>query len=77
MFGRKPKLPIYISNLIYRKRDSKSVSKYINDLGKIMKSAYELVNKNTKESQEKQKESYDQKTRRVEIQKGDRVLVKL
>jgi hypothetical protein len=76
MFGREPNLPIDIEFGL-RREDSKSVSKYINDLRKNMKSAYELVNRNTQKSQQKQKEGYDQRTRGAEIQKGDRVLLKL
>lgn len=42
-----------------------------------MKSAYELVTRNMKKSQEKQKEGYDQRIRGAEIRTGDRVLVKI
>lgn len=42
-----------------------------------MKSAYELVTRNMKKSQEKQKEGYDQRVRGAEIRAGDRVLVKI
>ncbi|XP_062578027.1 adenylate cyclase, terminal-differentiation specific-like [Saccostrea cucullata] len=42
-----------------------------------MKAAYELVNKITKKSQERQKEIYDRRTTNAEIQLGDRVLVKI
>ena len=76
MFGREPNLPIDIEFGLQRE-DSKSVSKYIDDLRKNMKSAYELVNRNTQKSQQKQKEGYDQRTRGAEIRKGDRVLVKI
>ena len=76
MFGRNPRLAID-DEFGINKTEWKSTSKYINDLKENMKAAYELVNKNTKRAQEKQKEGYDQRVRGAEIRTGDRVLVKI
>lgn len=76
MFGRNPRLAID-EEFCLQKTEWKSTSKYINNLKKNMKSAYELVTRNMKKSQEKQKEGYDQRVRGAEIRAGDRVLVKI
>lgn len=59
-----------------QKTEWKSASKYTNNLKENMKSAYELVTRNMKKSQEKQKEGYDQRVREAEIRTDDIVLVK-
>lgn len=76
MFGRNPRLAID-EEFGLQKTEWKSTSKYINNLKENMKSAYELVTRNMKKSQEKQKEGYDQRVRGAEIRAGDRVLVKI
>jgi hypothetical protein len=77
MFGREPKLPVDIAFDIGNK-EKKSIPKYVvEELMKRMKDAYELAFQAAEEVREKQGKYYDLKGRLVNVQPGDRVLVKI
>ena len=77
MFGREPNLPIDLVFGLDNEHKSTSTSKYIEDLQQRLENAYDIANIAIKNSQSRQKYNYDLKTKGVNLQIGDRVLVKV
>ena len=76
MFGRHPKLPIDLAFGL--KRDIKQPTrKYISELRDRLSHAYKLAAEASRQAQAKQKDNYDIRIRGADVQKGDRVLVKI
>ena len=76
MFGREPRLPVDIAFGI-GDQEKKSLPKYVEELRKRMKDAYELAFQAAEKARKKQGKYYDLKVRGVNVQPGDRVLVKI
>jgi hypothetical protein len=77
MFGREPSLPIDLVFGLDKNEKSKSVSTYVKNLREKLTSACRIANTAIKNSQVPQKANYDQKTKGVALNVGDRVLVKV
>ena len=78
MFGREPKLPIDVAFGIENQLERKQpTSKYSEHLKKKLQISYELAQKHSKSSQERQKHNYDTKVRGATLHVGDKVLVKI
>jgi hypothetical protein len=75
MFVREPKLPVDIAFGIGDQE--KSLPKYVEELRKIMKDAYELEFQAAEKAWKKEGKYYDLKVRGVNVQPGDRTLVKI
>jgi hypothetical protein len=76
MFGREPRLPVDIAFGI-GDQEKKSLPKYVEELRKRMKDAYELAFQAAEKARKKQGKYYDLKVSGVNVQPGDRVLVKI
>ncbi|XP_067655385.1 uncharacterized protein [Haliotis asinina] len=76
MFGREPRLPIDLAFGIETNKSHQSLTAYSESLKKKLQEAYTLASKASRRAQDKQKASYDLKTRGATVQTGDRVLVK-
>ena len=76
MFGRHPRLPVDVFLGVEVDEDSSSSDEYIASLRRRLDHAYRLAAENSGESQEKNKKSYDRKTRENKLDIGDRVLIR-
>jgi hypothetical protein len=76
MFGRNPRLPIYVTIGLHVKEQQPS-SKCISDLKDRISQAYHLATEAAQKAREKQKEGYDIRIRGAVIKPGERVLVKV
>lgn len=77
LFGRQPRLPV---DLVFGIGESEGVPKvpdYVKDLRARMCQSFELASAKAKESQLRQKTTYDLKARHAFLDIGDRVLVKI
>ena len=77
MFGRESKLPIdsMFSDDVISGRN-KSHCEFVKDWRDSMKEAYDLANKRIGKSAEYNKKYYDGKIKKVEVNVGDKVLVR-
>ncbi len=76
LFGRHPRLPI---DLIFQSNATAAESNYHNYVQRwqaAMKEAYDLARKRSSASSQRNKQQYDQKAQHVDLQTGDRVLVR-
>ena len=77
MFGRHARLPIDVAfGIDPEARSNQTTSQYISDLKSRLKQAYDVARANAVSSQQKNKKNYDQRARAVQLDVGDRVLVK-
>jgi hypothetical protein len=76
MFGREPRLPVDIAFGI-GDQEKKSLPRDVKELRKRMKDAYKLAFQAAEKARKKQGKYYDLKVRGVNVQPGDRVLVKI
>ena len=76
MFGREPHLPIDLLFGITRE-EKQTTTKYVEEMKQRMKKAYELVQTTADKARHKQKQQYDVKAKEVDLQEGDKVLVKV
>ena len=76
MFGREPHLPIDLLFGITRE-EKQTTTKYVEEMKQRMKKAYELVQTTADKARHKQKQQYDMKAKEVDLQEGDKVLVKV
>ncbi|XP_046570925.1 uncharacterized protein LOC124279168 [Haliotis rubra] len=68
MFGREPRLPIDLAFGIETNKSHQSLTAYSESLKKKLQEAYTLASKASKTAQDKQKVSYDLKTRGATVQ---------
>ena len=76
MFGRDPRLPIYLAFGIELNKGNDSLLHYKNSLREKIKHSCEMAAKASKIAQQRQKAGYDLKVRGATLEVGDRVLVK-
>ena len=78
MFGRRPHLPI---DLLFptarRQESSRTVDEYVLSLYERLKEALPVARDSAKLEAQRQKRHYDRRARAVELQPGDKVLIKL
>ena len=77
MFGRQPRLPIYLALGLPDLREEKSIPGYVSNLRKQLREAYQLANVEAEKAREDQKTGYDKRARAGVLDIGDRVLVKV
>jgi len=77
MFGRDPRLPIDLAFGIERDTRKEPVTSYAKNLRERLQKSYELASSAAKDAQRSQKKHYDIKVRGADIQRGDRILVKI
>jgi hypothetical protein len=77
MFGRQPKLPIYLAFGLITEKERKPHTKYIQEIRKRLVQACKLASETSIKAQTKQKEGYDLRTKGAIIEPGDRVLVRI
>ena len=78
MFGRHARLPIDVAfgtDPGVRQSD-KTPSQYVKELKEKLQYAYDMAKANAQKSSEKNKKTYDTRARAVQLEPGDRVLVK-
>ena len=79
MFGREPRLPI---DMIFSTQNEvgpklqKSYQKYVEDWEYAMNQAFEIAKKHNSKSIQTSKQQYDKKVRGVDIEVGDRILLR-
>jgi len=76
MFGRSPRLPLYITLGVHVEAQQSS-SKGISDLRDCFSQVYHLATEAAEKTGQRQKEGYDIGIRGASIKPGDRVLVKV
>lgn len=77
MFGRCPRLPVDLAfNLPVRGPLPRSHSQYVQNLRSRLEESYQLAYKNSVKSAERNKSRFDQRVRPVNLEEGDRVLVR-
>ena len=76
MFGRHPKLPLYIIFGSLNSEETKSYPKYVERWQNAMQEAYQLVMKKSQDSALKQKKQNDKHVRTALLLPGDCVLIK-
>ena len=79
MFGRQPRLPVDLAfgTATDNNTKHKSMTQYISQMKDRLRKSYELAQKATQKSQERQTDNYDVKIRGGKVEVGDRVLVKI
>ena len=79
MFGRQPRLPVDLAfgTATDNNTKHKSMTQYISHMKDRLRKSYEIAQKATQKSQERQKDNYDVKIRGGKVEVGDRVLVKI
>ena len=77
MFGREPRLPIDLAFGIETSKESKNMTKYVEELRDRLKKSYQLATEAAAKSQQRQKRTYDTKVKGAILHKGDRVLVRI
>lgn len=77
MFGREPKLPVDICFGMSDEKDCEALhSKYVENLKKGLKSAYELAAVSAGKVNQKNKRRYDEKVHHFKLSPGDRVFIR-
>ena len=78
MFGRRPRLPIdLLFPTTMRQESSRTVDEYILSLYEQLKEALPVARDSAKLEAQRQKRHYDRRAGAVELQPGDKVLIKL
>ena len=79
MFGRQPRLPVDLAfgTATDNNTKHKSMTQYISHMKDRLRKSYEIAQKATQKSQERQKDNYDTRIRGGKVEVGDRVLVKI
>ena len=79
LYGRDPRGPLDVlrAEWIEKSETDVDVLSYVMDVRNRMEAAKEIVEENARAAQAKQKEYYDQKTRELNLQPGDKVLLLL
>ena len=78
MFGRRPHLPIdLLFPTAMRQETSRTVDEYVLSLYERLKEALPVARDSTKLEAQRQKRHYDRRAGAVELQPGDKVLIKL
>ena len=76
LFGRQPRLPIDLLFNIDIVSSTSSYTDYLRQWKAAMEEAYEIVKKRVERSASRNKERYDRATQPVQLNPGDRVLVR-